>query len=193
MDGGHTYSVNWVDVDNDADLDLAVLNWGAAPALYCNDGAANLRLCPSGDFGRKIAFAANSAWADTDGDGDLDLVVGNWPNRPGDGEENHYYVNETRAGNWLGIRLAGVLSNRSGIGARVTVEAEIGGRLVSQTREVGALSGFRSQNSLVQHFGLGTATEARSVKVRWPSGQVSTLQSVRAGQVLEVSEDAAVE
>jgi hypothetical protein len=176
---------------NDGDLDLAVVNWGAAPVLYLNDGVGGLTRCAAGDLGRRLPYGACLAWADFDNDGDLDLYVGSWPNSPGPGEQNLLCRNETPAAGWLRIRLEGTDSNRSAIGARITIQAEIPRRLISQIREVSAQNSFRSQNSLIQHFGLGDADGALQVVVRWSSGRVSTLSEVPANQLLDIDEAAA--
>jgi hypothetical protein len=189
LDAGHTYGVNWADCDNDGDLDLAVVNWGAAAVLYLNDGTGGFTRCVAGDLGRRITYGACLAWADYDDDGDLDLYLGSWPNSPGPGEQNLLYRNETEASAWLKIRLEGTESNRSAIGARITVQTRHQGVLTSQIREVSAQSSFRSQNSLIQHFGLGEADKTLQVIVRWPSGRVSTLSDVPANQLLDVSEE----
>jgi len=189
LDAGHTYGVNWADCDNDGDLDLASVNWGAAPVIYLNDGTGRLDRCAAGDLGQRIAFVGSAAWADYDDDGDLDFYIGSWPNEPGPDERNLLYRNETPAANWLKIRLRGTVSNRSAIGARVTVEAVIRDQPVTQIREVGAQHSFRSQNSLVQHVGLGDAERALRVTVRWPGGQVSVLEDVPANRLMEITED----
>jgi hypothetical protein len=188
VDGGATYAVNWADANDDGWLDLVVVNWGAAPVLYLNDGQGKLGRAPAGDLGAALAYGANVAWGDMDNDGDLDLYLGNWPNAPGPGELNQLFRNDGPTGGWLDVRLIGMTSNRAGIGARVTLRAEIDGKIVTQTREVSAHTGWRSQNSLLQHFGLGDATEVESIEVRWPSGIVDRLSGVGAKQVIEIVE-----
>jgi len=187
-DGGATYAVNWADADNDGDLDLLVVNWGAAPVLYLNEGQGSLVRASGGDLGAAIAYGANVAWGDYDADGDLDVYLGNWPNAPGPGEPNQLFRNDGAGGNWLDVRLSGTASNRTGIGARVTVRASIDGKNVTQVREVAAHTGWRSQNSLLQHFGLGDAAEVESIEVRWPSGTLDRLTAVDANQVIEIVE-----
>ncbi len=58
LDAGHTYGVSWADVDNDGDLDLAVVNWGAATVLYLNDGTGWLTRCAAGDLGGRSSLPA---------------------------------------------------------------------------------------------------------------------------------------
>jgi hypothetical protein len=55
-------------------------------------------------------------------------------------------------------------------------------------REVQAHTGWRSQNDLVQHFGLGSA-ENVDVIVRWPSGKRDHLEGVAANQTVAITED----
>jgi len=58
------------------------------------------------------------------------------------------------------------MSNRDGIGARITVQA--GGRKLVQ--EVRSGSTYNSSSDLRVHFGLGAAAKVDSIEVLWPSG-----------------------
>jgi len=191
IDSGYSHGAAWADWDNDGDLDLVVVNWGAAHVPYRNDDG-NLVRADGGDLGRAIGYGACAAWADLDGDGGLDLYVGHWPNEPGKGEQNPLFRNRGRRGHWLGIRLRGVRSDTFGIGARVTVTVERDGAPRTQLREVTAHAGWRSQNSLVQHFGLGDLAQAAQIVVRWPSGTVDRLVNVDADRIIEIVEGQAV-
>jgi len=76
-DARATESIAWGDMDGDGDLDLAVGNWKEPNQVYENDGAGNffppIALEPEED----AMDTESIAWGDMDGDGDLDLVVGN--------------------------------------------------------------------------------------------------------------------
>ena len=85
---------------------------------------------------------------------------------------------------WLGLRLVGTASNRSAIGARVTVTTNEG----SMVQEVSGGAGRGSQNSLPLEFGLGAATVVEELVVRWPSGTVQTLRNVRVDRYLDLTE-----
>jgi hypothetical protein len=102
-----------------------------------------------------------------------------------DGQSNVLLRNDLAPGShWLAFDLTGVISNRSAIGARVTLVSD--GR--RQIQEVSGGSGYMSQNSLTIEFGLGTATMADSVIVAWPSGYVEGYAHVTAGQRLTLRE-----
>ncbi|MCB0158241.1 MAG: VCBS repeat-containing protein, partial [Caldilineaceae bacterium] len=77
-----TLSVAWGDWDGDGDLDLALGNdWDAPSQVYANDGGT-LYLAweepPREDD--RYPYTESVAWGDWDGDGDLDLALGNWGN-----------------------------------------------------------------------------------------------------------------
>jgi hypothetical protein len=68
---------------------------------------------------------------------------------------------------------AGTCTNRSAIGARVTVHWKGG----QQVQEVSGGSGFCAQNQRRLHFGLGPAATIEKVVVRWPSGKSQELEA----------------
>ena len=90
-------------------------------------------------------------------------------------------------GHWLKVLLAGVASNRSAIGARVT--ARYGGR--TQAQEVTAQSSFYSANDRRLHFGLCAATSA-DLTIRWPNGAEEKVPNVEADQLVIIREGAGV-
>jgi len=87
-------------------------------------------------------------------------------------------------GNYLSVSLTGTTSNRSAIGARVTLEAA-GHR---QTDVVMSGGSYYSQNDLTLYFGLGTAKTVDRLEVRWPSGKVEHWTQVPANQRLRITE-----
>ncbi len=88
---------------------------------------------------------------------------------------------------WLGIELVGTKSNRDAVGAKVTLMA--GGRRRSKHRLGGTSYCSASDERLL--FGLGAIAKINEVEVRWPSGQISTLENVRANQYLTIKESPA--
>ncbi|MGH9585175.1 MAG: CRTAC1 family protein, partial [Bryobacteraceae bacterium] len=117
------------------------------------------------------------AFGDFDNDGDIDIVIVN-QNEPPSLLRNDVTGNN----HWLKIKLTGVQSNRSAIGARVTVH--YGGKL--QAQEVLSQSSYLSVNDRRLHFGLGSATQA-DVEIRWPLGRIQKPVRVAADQLVHVT------
>ncbi len=120
-----------------------------------------------------------AAFGDFDNDGDMDVLIMNLDEPP------TLLRNDAPSGNhWIKIRLEGVKSNRSAIGARVLVR--YGGKV--QVQELLSGTSFLSANDPRLHFGLGKATTAE-IEVRWPSGLVEKL-SAAADQLVTLREGA---
>ncbi len=93
-----TYSVVLGDVDSDGDLDVIVGNNGAKNRLYLNNGTTNPWSGVSGsDITLDTDLTTEVVLGDVDGDGDLDLVVGN------SGAENRLYLNNGTTDPWNGV------------------------------------------------------------------------------------------
>jgi hypothetical protein len=82
------------------------------------------------------------------------------------------------------IKAIGVKSNRSGIGARVTV---VSGDL-SQTDQVRSGDSYISQSDLRLNFGLEKRTKVDSIQVRWPSGTVDKIANVGVNRIITIKE-----
>jgi hypothetical protein len=119
------------------------------------------------------------ASADFDNDGRVDLVVANLGQKP-------LLLRNTAAGSghWLLIRAKGRKSNRFGLGAEVRIDTPAG----TQVREINNVASYVSANDIRLHVGLGSATEARRIEVRWPGGTTQVLTNVAADRVLVIEE-----
>jgi hypothetical protein len=94
------------------------------------------------------------------------------------------FRNEGGKGSAIVIELAGTKSNRSAIGARVTLEAgDL--RLIDEVRSG---SSYASQSDFRLHFGLGETTEIDRIEVRWPNGAVEEFSTVAGNQFLKIRE-----
>ncbi len=111
--------------------------------------------------------------------GMLDVVIANQKSRP------LLYRNAAPAnvGHWLALKLVGTRSNRSAIGAEVTVE--FGG--VRQRQIVDGGMGFCSQNDRRLHFGLGNGRLGR-VTIRWPSGAEQVVDGLTVDRLHVITE-----
>jgi hypothetical protein len=87
---------------------------------------------------------------------------------------------------WIEFQLEGTTSNRSAIGAEVTLYWN-GER---QVQEVSGGSGFCAENQRRLHFGLGENPQIDKAVVRWPSGKVQTLDKLSTDQMYTVKEPA---
>ncbi len=177
------------DFDNDSDEDLYVVSGylGGDPdvipanpleqpnVLLRNDGAGTFEDVSDGSGADDPGVGRGSAYLDYDGDGCLDVVVGNF------GQEARLFRNECAAGNhWLRVHLRGGASGTDGLGAKVEVTA--GGK--TQVRKVVGGGSFMGQNMLDAHFGLGEAEAADSVTVFWPSGEMEQRLNVDADRTI---------
>lgn len=174
-----SYSCGWADYDNDGDLDLYVANGQTGiDKLYRNDGSTFVDVAAQAGT-NDTRHSSCISWGDYNNDGFLDVYLNN------NGTENRLYKNNGGNNNkWVIIKLRGVTSNRSAIGARVKVKA---GSL-SMIREVSGGSGGKGQNSLPVEFGLGSATLIDSVIVRWPSGTTQGFAGVTPNVIYSLTE-----
>lgn len=187
------WGTGFEDFDGDGDLDLYVVNGHVFPQVdqlgrrvrylqrnqvFENGGDGRFRV-PSGEGGPGFAILAasrGSAAGDLDGDGDVDLVVGNLDGPP------TVIRNDGAQGRTVRVRLVGAGSNPDALGARV--EALAGD--LSLLRIVGASHGFLSTGDLTLHFGLGEARGVDSLEIRWPDGSEERTGPLEAGSVWTV-------
>ncbi len=202
FDGGLGLNTRWLgwgagfaDFDNDGWLDIFLTNGHVYPevrqlrteagyeqrkVVYRNVGGrfedVSERLGPpatSPKAGRGTAFG------DIDNNGTVDVAINNVHDTP-----DLFLTSAPAANHWLLLRLVGTRSNRSAIGARVTVRA---GSVV-QIQEVSGGGSYISQNDLRVHFGLGATSRVDRLDVRWPNGLEEMWQGVAANQVLTLTE-----
>ncbi len=94
------------------------------------------------------------------------------------------------------MRLVGVKSNRTGIGARIKVVAQTGspmliakpGTPLTQIEEVRSCNGYYSASDLRIHFGLNDAKKVDLIEIRWPSGAVDSLKDLEVNRLYVVEE-----
>ncbi len=122
----------------------------------------------------KPIVGRGSAYADMDGDGDLDVVLTQIAGPP------LLLRNDQKLGHhWLRLKLIGTKSNRDAIGAWVKVRVD--GRTLAQ--QVMPAKGYLSQSESVLTFGLGAATRVAAVEITWPGGAVQKVATLRSDAV----------
>jgi tetratricopeptide (TPR) repeat protein len=194
-----SWGVGFHDFDNDGALDLLIANGHVFPEVDDYDVGTRFRqanrLLLNTGTGRFVDVSAQAgpgfavrrsfrgaAFADYDGDGDVDALL--------TALDEPVLLLENAGpprGHWLRIALVGTRSNRDGVGARVLVLA--GGR--EQIRERQGGGSYLSANDTRLHFGLGAAGHAERVEVRWPSGSRDVLRDVAADRTLTIVEGSA--
>ena len=185
-----------VDLDNDGWKDLAVArsnvqeNIGMLSPRQYEEPNAIFRNLGNGKFQNAGATAGpdfqkpaghrGMAVGDLDNDGRMDLVI-NVLNGPA-----KVFHNTTQNSNhWILLKLAGIKSNRMGVGAKIRVTTPDG---LTQWNHVTTSTGFASSSDSRVHFGLGAVGSIKEIEVAWPSGVKQVLRDVKADRVLTISE-----
>lgn len=177
------FGVDFMDVENDADLDLVVANGhvidnialiddaqtAQQPAqIFLNNGSGRFTALPATEVG-DIAVPGTGRGIisfDYDNDGRRDLLF------TYNNEAARLFRNQSDTeANWIGFVLQGLASNRDALGAQITVVSN--GESVTDVAKAG--SGYLTSGDPRLHFGLGAARAAEKVTILWPSGMKQTL------------------
>jgi len=152
------------------------IQYAELPLLFHNTGKGKFE--PIAAF-TKAMVARGAAYGDFDRDGDLDILLTN-----NNGPAYLYRNDGGNRNHWLQLRLAGVKSNRDGIGAVVRVTSGGG----TQWQMVHSGSSYCSASDLALTFGLGSIAVAQAIEIQWPSGERQRLANVKADQRLTIQE-----
>jgi hypothetical protein len=191
-----TWAVFFFDHDLDGFLDIFAANGGTdesqgmdrrarlsqPPLLLRNNGDrifSNVSAALGASFNRPI-MGRGAAYADFDGDGDLDVVITTLA-----GPVYLFRNDGGNHNNWVRVRAIGSSSNRSGLGTVVRVTSASG----SQWQTVHSGSSYASQSELTLTFGLAQDARVSAMTVQWPSGKVQSFADLAPNQVLVIDEE----
>ena len=184
------WGTKFFDYDNDGWVDLFVANGHVYPQIQTyrqrnfihrnnRDGTfSEVAQQLGAPFSEKRA-GRGVAFGDIDNDGDVDIVINNL-----DGPPTVLRNDGGNANNSILIKLIGVKSNRSAIGARVKV---VSGDLI-QKDEVRSGDSYISQSDLRLDFGLEKRTKIDLVEVHWPSGAVDKITDAKINSIVTIKE-----
>jgi hypothetical protein len=186
----------FIDYDNDSWPDIIVVNGHVYPQLdrvrlgasagyrqrkllYHNnrDGTFDEVGARYGQVMTEERVSRGLAAGDLDNDGGIDVVVNDL-----DGPAQILHNEMATRGNWLIVALKGKAPNTGAIGAEITVT-------LGSTRQMSIVhsgSSYISQDDKRRHFGMGAATEADEVSVKWPDGTVTKQSHVKANQIVTI-------
>jgi hypothetical protein len=189
------WGLKFFDYDNDGDADLLLANghpddliemrvarvkYREPLLMFENTGRSyrNVSAQSGAVFARSLS-ARGMAVGDVDNDGDLDALVSN------NGEPPVLLRNDGGSrGNWVGLRLVATKSNPAAVGAVITWQA--GGVRRSRLKTGGG--SYLASHDPREVLGLGEASKADSVEIRWPSGKVDKLTAPPVNKYVTVVE-----
>ncbi len=216
-DNAQSWSTVFEDFDNDGDFDAFILNHDFKNRFFRNNGDGTFTdiidqtgidfYASPGDWNNASGDFNNDGYMDIFSELDNEFYLGNGDLTftgqtinelfisGGIGDFNNdgfldvvrskgLWINDGNDNNWLKVNLIGIESNPNGIGARVEVYGSWG----KQSREVRSGQSFSPMSSLQTHFGLGQADSIEKLVVRWPSGIVTTVDSLSINSTVTVPE-----
>lgn len=190
----HAMGFNFGDLDNDGWLDFYAgtgdpfLGTLIPNRMFRNEAGQRFQeVTTSGGFGQ-LQKGHGIAFGDLNGDGAQDIysVVGGA--YPGDNYHNQLFANPGHGNDWIKLQLEGVTSNRSAIGASITVfvPTAAGERRIHRTVGSGASFGA---SPLRQEIGLGRASAITRVEITWPTtGRTQRIAGLQPGHSYAIRE-----
>lgn len=184
-----SWGVNFLDFDNDSDLDLFVCvnhpnpkNPDITNALFENNSDGTFTVLEETGMETEANFSWGTAAGDFNNDGYSDIAVIN--SQP---TKFELWENEGSINNWIKIKLEGTVSNRDAVGS--LIEIHWNKRKIIRSTHCGI--SYLSQNSDVTTVGLGAASNVDSIVVNWPAGGRDVRYNLAPNQVVHILESSA--
>jgi tetratricopeptide (TPR) repeat protein len=190
---------NFGDIDNDGYLDI-YLGIGdpsyasLAPNVLLHNQAGKKFVDISASSGTgELHKGHGVAFADIDNDGDEDILTVIGGAAPGDSHSFRLFENPGHGNDWISIKLVGLKSNRSAIGARIKVTVRNEGKPARAIYRTVSSGGSFGASPLEQHIGLGKDAAIESLEIRWPgtAGSPQQFASLPKNQAVEIKEGVA--
>jgi tetratricopeptide (TPR) repeat protein len=186
---------NFGDIDNDGFLDIFLATGGPeygalVPKMLLrnNEGKSFVDITASSGTG-ELHKGHGVAFADLGNNGWEDILVSVGGATPGDAHAFRVFQNPGNDNDWITVKLVGVKTNRSAIGARIHLMVDQDGQPPrSIYRTVGSGGSFGA-SPLEQHIGLGKSLKIASLEIAWPaSGTRQNFLNVGTNQFIEIKE-----
>jgi tetratricopeptide (TPR) repeat protein len=186
---------NFGDVDNDGFLDIFLATGGPeygalVPKMLLrnNEGKSFVDITASSGTG-ELHKGHGVVFADLNNSGQEDLLVSIGGATPGDAHAFRVFQNPGNDNDWITVKLIGVRTNRSAIGARIHLTVQNEGKPPrSIYRTVGSGGSFGA-SPLQQHIGLGKSTKITDLEIWWPASNTKqNFVNLGTNQFIEVKE-----